>query len=366
MSKLRIHVVVFGIGNVGGTLINQVIEKQKYFFEKRNIDLRFPIIANSSLALFEKGGVKNTWETDFKTSAIPFDIEDVVEYAKIHCLENLIAVDATESANLINHYIPLIQNGFNIVAANKTANTLGIDFYNELRKNLKKQDKTFLYETSIGTGFPVLQTLRDLHYSEEKITKIRGVLSPSLSYVFNRFSSEDNSFSSIVSEAEKLGLSKLDVKGDLSGKDTAEKLLILAREIGENIEYSDIKVTSLLLENDTDFNSKHKLHFSDIIPDNAFKIAKNAQAESYVLRYVGEFSVLENKLEVKLTSEPISSPTGQLKDLETNLEIYTESYGKIPIVIQGGGVGKQIVARGILTDILKVAERIKTKEMVLA
>ena len=231
MSALRINIVLFGIGNVGSTLVNQVIESQKFFLEKRNIDLRFPIITNSALAFFEKEGVKNQWEANFPQSAIPFRIENIIEYVQEQQLENLIAVDATASSEILKNYIPLIQNGFDIVAANKKANIIHFDFYKELRRNLKKFDKTFFYETNVGAGLPVVQTINDLHFSGEKITKIRGVFSGSLSYIFNRFSSEETLFSKILIDAEKNGLTEPDSSEDLASNDVARKLLILAREI---------------------------------------------------------------------------------------------------------------------------------------
>jgi len=364
MSALRINIVLFGIGNVGSTLLNQVIESKKFFLEKRNIDLRFPIITNSTLAYFEKEGIKNQWESNFIQDAIPYRFEDIIEYVKSQNLENLIAVDVTASDELVKNYIPLVQNGFNIVAANKTANILHRDFYKELRRNLEKFEKTFLYETNVGCGFPVVQTIRDLHYSGEKITKIRGVFSESLSYIFNRFSSEESTFSSILIDAEKLKLTKPDSREDLSGNDVARKLLILAREIRENLEFSDVKISSLLLPDLNEFNSKPEYASSKELFDKPFGIAKIVQDDNHVLRYVGEFTVLENKLEAKLVSEPLSSSIGQLKESDTIFEIYTESYGKIPIVIQGAGAGKQVAARGVLTDIFKVVEKIKIRETV--
>lgn len=365
MPALRINIVLFGIGNVGNALLKQVIESQKFFLEKRNIDIRFPIVTNSALAYFEKEGIKNQWESNFITDAIPYEFEDIIEFVVSQNLENLIAVDVTDSEELVKNYIPLIQNGFHIVAANKNANILHRDFYSELRRNLKKFNKTFLYETNVGSGFPVVQTIRDLHYSGEKITKIRGVFSDSLSYIFNRFSSEENTFSSILIDAEKSGLTKQDSREDLSGNDVAKKLLILAREIGGDLEFSDINISSLLLPNLNEFNSKTEYKSSKYLFDKHFRIAKIIQNDNHVLRYVGEFSVLENKLEVQLVSEPFSSPIGQLKESETIFEIYTQSYGKIPIVIQGLGAGKQAMARGVLTDVLKVVEKIKIREKVL-
>lgn len=364
MSALRVNIILFGIGNVGSTLVNQVIESQKFFLEKKNIDLRFPIITNSSLAFFEKAGVKNQWEANFAQSAIPFRIEDIIDYVKEQQLENLIAVDATASEEIIKNYIPLIQNGFDIVAANKKANTIHYDFYKELRRNLKKYDKSFLYETNVGAGLPVVQTINDLHFSGEKITKIRGVFSGSLSYIFNRFSTEETLFSKILLDAEKNGYTEPDSREDLSGNDVARKLLILAREIEHSVDFSDVKVSSLLLPNLNTTHSKAEYASNKNLFDKPFQVAKITQAENHVLRYAGEFDVNNKSLEVKLISVPKSSPLGQLKGADNLIEIYTKSYGEIPIVIQGAGAGKEVTARGVLTDILKIAEKIKLKEAI--
>lgn len=364
MTTLRVNVILFGIGNVGSTLLSQVIESQKFFLEKRNIDLRFPIITNSSLAFFEKDGIKNQWEADFSQSAIPFKVEDIIEYVHEQEYENLIAVDATASSEILKSYIPLIQNGFNIVAANKKANTLHLDFYKELRKNLKEFDKTFLYETNVGAGLPVVQTINDLYYSGEKITKIRGVFSGSLSYIFNRFSTESVLFSKILMDAEKNGLTEPDSREDLSGNDVARKLLILARELELDLDFSDIKISSLLTSELNETHSKSQYSLNKILLDRPFQIAKITQADDHVLRYVGELDVLQKQLEVKLISVPKNSPLGQLKGADNLIEIYTKSYGEIPVVIQGAGAGREVTARGVLADVLKLAEKIKLKEAI--
>lgn len=358
----RINIILFGIGNVGSTLIAQVLESQQFFLEKKGIELRFPIITNSTLAFFEKDGVANQWEANFAQLAIPFRMQDIIEYAQNQELENLIAVDATASAELVKSYITLIQNDFHVVSANKIANTLDNDFYKSIRKNLKKFDKQFLYETNVGAGLPIVNTVRDLHFSGEKITKIRGVFSGSLSYIFNRFAKEELPFSKILHDAEKAGYTEPDSREDLSGNDVARKLLILAREVEVEAEFTDIKITSLLLPNLNEKNTKAEYAISKELFDKPYEIAKLTQPDNQVLRYIGELDVVDKTLEVKLVSEPNHTALGQLKGADCLIEIYTKSYGENPIVIQGAGAGREVTARGVLTDILKIAETLKTSE----
>ena len=365
MSTIKINIVLFGIGNVGSTLINQAIASQNFFKETRNIELRFPVIANSTLAFFEKKGVQNQWEANFAQSAIPYRVADIIEYIQEQELENLIFVDATASNQLVKYYTDFIENGFNIVTANKKANTLDFNFYQEIRTFLKVYDKTFLYETNVGAGLPVVQTVNDLYNSGEKITKIRGVFSGSLSYIFNQFSEKDFTFSEIVTEAEKKGYTEPDSREDLSGNDVDRKLLILAREVGETFEFSNIKITSLLVPELTQEISKRDYQLNKNAFDKPFDTAKKAQKQNHVLRYIGELDLITKTLEVKLVSVPQNTALGQLKAADNLIEIYTKSYGEIPIVIQGAGAGNQVTARGVLTDILKTAEKIKIKQAIL-
>lgn len=366
MSKTKINIVLFGIGNIGNTLLKQIIESKDFFLDNQKTDLQFPIIANSKKAFFKKEENLENWHDNFEKFAICYSIQDIIEYVKNNELQNLIAVDATASQDFTKNYNLLIENGFNIVAANKKANTQSLDFYKNLRQNFEKYDKKFLYETNVGAGLPVINTIRNLHLSGEKISKIRGVFSGSISYIFNRFSNEESTFSNILLDAERLGLTEPDSREDLSGHDVARKLLILARELNLEIEFSEIKIESLLLPNLNENNTLIEFENNKKLLDNPFKIAKTTQFGTHVLRYIGEIDLENHNFIVKLVSEPRNSPIGQLTGPDNLIEIYTNSYGKIPIVIQGAGAGKKVTARGVLSDILNISELLKTKELVFS
>lgn len=350
-----IHIVLFGIGNVGSTLINQINTAKEALKKHKGIDVQIPVITNSKLIFTSEDSVESTWESDFKKFSVPFKIEDIIAYVKQRNFKNLIAVDATASVDFVSNYIPLIENGFHIVSANKIANTLPFEAYQELRKTLKQHQKSFLYETNVGAGLPIIETIQNLYASGEKIKKIRGVFSGSLSYIFNSFSSEDETFSSILNKASNLGLTEPDSREDLSGKDVARKLLILARELDFQSNFEDVKIESLIPKQlngkTTAVQFKGRAHELDL----PFEILKNKQSSDSVLRYIGELDTETKELEIKLISESKSSSIGQLKGADAIFEIFTESYGEQPLVIQGAGAGKNVTARGLLSDIVKLS-----------
>ena len=360
-SKTRkmttINLAIFGIGNVGSTLIDQIQKIRHRLLEDQQLNVQISVITNSKLALFANKTGSN-WSADFEKSSIPYTISEIINYYKSQQLENAVAIDVTASHLFVDNYQLLIENGFHIISANKIANTLSHKFYKNLRQVLKKHNKKFLYETNVGAGLPIIETIKNLNHSGEEVTKIRGVFSGSLSYIFNRFSEEQKPFTEILNNASEDGLTEPDPRDDLSGKDVARKLLILARELGLNYELNEVKIESLVPKNLNGKTTLEQFKERSYELNSIFEENKKSQNSNSVLRYVGELNTLNKTLEVKLTSEPKSSSLGQLKGADNLFEIYTEAYNKQPIVIQGAGAGKAVTARGVLSDVLKLAQNL--------
>ena len=357
----RVNLFIFGHGTVGGTLIDQMLDSINAIAQRKGIELVLVGIANSKKVLLDAKGIQGDWRQKVQQEGKEYQLTTVIDYAAQYHLENLIAIDNTASKEFVAHYNPLIEAGFDLVSSNKIGNTLGIDFYKEIRASLVQNHKSYLYETNVGAGLPLIDTIQLLHLSGENITKIKGVFSGSLSYIFNSFSEEDRPFSEIVLEAMEQGYTEPDPREDLSGNDVGRKLLILARELDLLNEFDDINIENLI---PPELEAIDKVSFLEKVAtlDAAFQEIKEHQAPHHVLRYIGELhgDLQQEKgiLDVKLVSVPKTSPLGQVKGSDSIIEIFTESYGANPLVIQGAGAGAAVTARGVFGDILRIAEKL--------
>lgn len=357
----KINIAVFGKGTVGGSLISQILKSAKKIENRKETKLNIFAIVGSKKILLDKKGITENWRNDFESSSINHNsVQTIIDYANDHHLENLIAIDNTASIDFINNYISLVENGFDLISSNKLSNTSAFDDYSTLRQTLKQYNKQYLYETNVGAGLPLIDTIKLLHDSGENITRIKGVFSGSLSYLFNTFSESDESFSGILQQAINNGFTEPDPREDLCGNDVARKLLILARELDLENEFEEIEIENLIPQNLRDGSTAEFLtNMEDINP--IYESIKSKQKEGFVLRYVGELygdlQQSKGQLKVELVSIPKSSSLGQLKGSDSIFEIYTESYGDKPIVIQGAGAGAEVTARGVFGDLLRIAEK---------
>lgn len=354
-----VHLALIGHGNVGGTLVEQILDSSHDILKRKKLQLKIVAIANSKKMALNKGGFGSDWRQKVNYSQTDSNIEDLISYAKEHHLENLVMVDNTASKDFVKHYDVFVDHGFDIVSSNKIYNTLPIANYRSLRKSLEKNKKQYLYETNVGAGLPLIDTIKLLHLSGENITRIKGVFSGSLSYIFNNFSVRNDKFSTVIGEAMEKGFTEPDPREDLSGNDVARKLLILARELDLINEFNDIDIQNLIPEN---LLSIEKNEFISRLEElnKEYQNIKENQEPNHVLRYVGDLhgdlQKEKGELEVKLISVPATSALGQLKGSDSIFEIYTESYGENPIVIMGAGAGAKVTARGVFGDILRLSE----------
>lgn len=354
-----VHLALIGHGNVGATLMEQILDSAHDILTRKRLDLKVVVISNSTKMTLNKAGFRSDWRQKIKFSNTDTNIEEIINYCKEHSLENLILVDNTASADFVKNYNNFVENGFDIVSSNKIFNTLPISDYKNFRTSLSKNKKKYLYETNVGAGLPLIDTIKLLHLSGEDITRIKGVFSGTLSYVFNQFSVRNEKFSNIVKEAMDKGFTEPDPREDLSGNDVARKLLILARELDLNNELEDINIKNLVIPKLLDISKPEFLERIEEL-DEIFQKIKNEQQPHHVLRYVGDLhgdlQQEKGQLDVNLVSVPANSALGQLKGSDSIFEIYTESYGENPIVIMGAGAGAKVTARGVFGDILRLSE----------
>ncbi len=354
-----INIAIFGVGLVGGTLVDQVLESKAKILKRKGVDLNIFAVANSKKVLLNTSGIQQNWKEVLNAEGTVCSVEEVIEFAHKNHLENLIAVDNTANAAFVENYIPFVESGFNLVSSNKIGNTISYDFYEELRNKLKQNKKSYLYETNVGAGLPLIDTIRVLHHSGENITRIKGVFSGTLSYLFNNFSANEDQFSTVLQDAIDKGFTEPDPREDLNGNDVGRKLLILARELDLKNEFSDVQIHNLIPES---LRGGDTVEFLESLEqfDPVYKEAKENQESGNVLRYIGELhgdlSSEKGTLEVKLVSVSSDSALGQVKGADSIFEIYTESYGEQPIVIQGAGAGAHVTARGVFGDILRLSE----------
>lgn len=354
-----VHLALIGHGNVGSTLIEQILDSAYDILNRKRIDLKIVAISNSRKMALNQAGFGSDWRQKINYSQTETSVENLIDFVHEHSLENLIMVDNTASKDFVKNYERFVDGGFDVVSSNKVFNTLPIAEYRNFRGVLNKNKKKYFYETNVGAGLPLIDTIKLLHLSGENITRIKGVFSGSLSYIFNNFSVRDDKFSTIIGEAMEKGFTEPDPREDLSGNDVARKLLILARELDLINEFSDINVQNLIPQNLLEIS---KDEFISRIPelDEEYQKIKENQKPNHVLRYVGDLhgDLQQDKgeLDVKLISVPANSALGQLKGSDSIFEIYTESYGENPIVIMGAGAGASVTARGVFGDILRISE----------
>jgi aspartokinase/homoserine dehydrogenase 1 len=351
----HIDVILLGCGNVGSELLEQ-FQRQAENLVEHHVDLRVRAIANSERLMVADDKVDLArWREDLDQHGVAFTVDDVIAIRNQLGLLSPTIVDCTTDERLAGAYVRFLDSGFNIVAANKKANTSGYDYYVAMREAASRNFRKFLYETNVAAGLPFIDTVQGLIRSGDELRTFEGILSGSLSMIFGLLE-DGEPLSKAVARAMELGYTEPDPRDDLSGMDVARKLLIIAREVGQHLELQDVEVEPVVpsdLVSGADRSGLISV-LENLDSDFAARI-EAARQEGKVLRYVGR---IENGgCRVSVEAVPLSKPLGAIRDGENALVLHTRYYQPIPMVLRGYGAGAAVTAAGVFGDLLRTVWR---------
>lgn len=340
------NLFIAGTGAIGGTLIS-IIEQLE-----TSLPLYITGVCNTKKMIIDRQSAGNTLTT-LQKEGTPTCWETIIEKLQEPRRPPIIFVDVTGSRQVAKMYSHLLSKGIHVVTPSKLANTFNLSYYRQLRKLADKTNSYFKYETTVGAGLPIISTINDLIATGDSIKKISGVVSGTMTYLFNQL--ENNvPFSTAVKQARKRGYAEPDPRDDLSGEDVARKMLTIAREIGLAVERSELHVESLVPEELKCADQKTFLHRLSKFDAGWDEKIRQAKSQNKTLRYTG--TLQNQQITIGVESVPEKSLLGQLSGTDNLIEIYTKRYADQPIVIQGPGAGKEVTAAGVLADILKITE----------
>lgn len=348
-----LNLFICGIGTVGGSLIEQIYSQRQKLMHENGLQLNVVGIADAKRALFSREGIdladyRNKLAQEGKANSLETLRDEIIRMN----IFNSVFVDCTASAAVASLYKDLLLHNVSVVAANKIAASSAYENYRELKQIARQRGVKYLFETNVGAGLPIINTINDLIHSGDKILKIEAVLSGTLNFIFNKISA-DVPFSKTIRMAQEQRYSEPDPRIDLSGKDVIRKLVILAREAGYRLEQEEVEKHLFVPD---DFFEGSLDDFWQKIPalDEDFeKRRKVLEAENKHWRFVAK---LENgKASVGLQEVGMNHPFYGLEGSNNIILLTSERYNEYPMMIQGYGAGASVTAAGVFADIMSIA-----------
>lgn len=352
----ELHLFMVGVGLIGSTLLKQLKAQTAFLKEKRSLEIKVVGLANTKKMIFAKDGIDlDNWQTPLAESEAVSDLPIFIARMKEMNLTNSIFIDNTANEKIASYYESILEHSISISTPNKIATSSSFLQYQRLKTIANKRGVAFRYETNVGAGLPVISTLNDLIGSGDEILQIQGVLSGSLSYIFNHFTGE-RPFSKIVAEAKELGYTEPDPRTDLSGMDVRRKILILAREAGWPLEQEDVKVASILppaveaAESVDEFFTELAAH-----NDHFENLRATAAADGKVLRMIASLDE-SGKARIALETVGTDSPFYFLSGSDNMIVFVTARYQDRPLVVRGPGAGAEVTAAGVFAEIISIGK----------
>tara|TARA_Y100000991_G_C21974577_1_gene351414 strand:- start:478 stop:2865 length:2388 start_codon:yes stop_codon:yes gene_type:complete len=336
-QKKFINVILIGIGLVGNELINQI---------KSLDNIRIIGLANSKKILYNQEGIElENYKKLLETDGKEYNIDDIIDKT-IDCkLFNKVFIDCTSSELIYKNYEKLLNNFVSVVTPNKKANTTNYQLFNSLSKY-----KNYKYETTVGAGLPVIETIKNLIKNGDKIIKVEAILSGTMSYIFNTYSMINLSFSEVVKNAQKLGFTEPNPKDDLNGMDVVRKILIIARLTGLQLEIDDVHNENFLSTECLESNSTDEFYKNlEDFQENISEIKNIAKSRNNVVKHVATLE--NNKAKVGLIEIDQTHPFYSLQGSDNMIIITSKYYNENKLIIRGPGAGAEVTAAGIISDI---------------
>ncbi len=355
-SVRQIHLFLVGVGLVGKKLLQQIGKQNKTLRKTHQLEICLVGLANSRQMCFAENGIPFDRYTELLSDGEVMDMPSFVKRMGTLNLRNSIFVDATANEHIPLFYESILEKSISISTPNKIAASSGYLQYKRLKTLAKQYHVAYKYETNVGAGLPIITSIQDLVRSGDQILKIEGILSGTLSFIFGAFT-EGVKFSNIVKEAKAKGFTEPDPRIDLSGKDVARKIVILAREIGLKVELSDVIIDPVLPPSCSNAPNIDAFFEALEMSNDFFEdLRKKASDQGKVLRMIAKLE--DGVCHIGLQEVDSTSPFYALQGGDNMIAITSRRYSPYPLVVRGPGAGASVTAAGVFAEIVGLASNI--------
>jgi aspartokinase/homoserine dehydrogenase 1 len=348
-----LHAFCLGTGNIGKTLFAQLNAHSDYLKDNNGIQVKVAGISNTRKMTFNSDGVSlDTWQADIESSPYTADLKEFIAKMKDMNLPNCVFIDNTASPVPVGFYEDVFKANISVITCNKIGNSGSYAQYRMFKDTARRHGVDFFYETNVGAGLPIINTLKNLMNSGDRVQRIEAILSGTISFIFNNFKGDAN-FHDVVKEAQEKGYTEPDPRDDLSGKDFMRKMLILARDAGYAMEEADVEIQSVLPQASLEAKSVEDFYATLKTEDAHFaKLKDQAEKDGKVLRYIGK---LENgKVTITLQMVDENHPFYMLSGSDNIISFTTDRYKERPLVVKGPGAGAEVTAAGVFADLINL------------